>query len=380
MIRVSADGMLLEIYPDSNLPEMFPVKARFIRDVMGGIDHKGVLVKGSLRAVNAHHIFADEVISSTSLEISHYKWCTGAIDRLNIRYQELAEKGIPFSEEYKKILDHYHQHGRFAWEEFGGVMVERREASVVGFAEVLVAARTAPHPRDISADDLDAALAASDQPELLRELVELSRQVFGFYVGQFSYTINYPWVAARLAGLAPGSRVLDIGSGVSPLPLWLAKRGVLVDCVDSHPIVRTPPAADDWNEWGFFDYGPLDPKLSSHHRTIAEFTPIAGFDAIYAVCVLAHMPREAREAALCSCRGWLQPGGILLLAIDLIPSSDFLWNRYEGREVEPPIQHGTINDVLRQMEELGFQLNEAKILRTVPKSRTDLLFVSCKAA
>ncbi len=80
-----------------------------------------------------------------------------------------------------------------------------------------------------------------------------------------------------------------------------------------------------------------------------------------------------------SCREWLRQGGIFLLAIDLIPSSDFLWNRSKAREVESVVKHGTIRDVLHQLTTLGFELNESKILRTVKKSRTDLALISCRA-
>jgi hypothetical protein len=65
------------------------------------------------------------------------------------------------------------------------------------------------------------------------------------------------------------------------------------------------------------------------------------------------------------------------LAIDVILSSDFLWNRSEGLEVEAPIQHGTVADVVDQLVTLGFQMNESRILRGLYKSRTDLVFTNC---
>jgi 2-polyprenyl-3-methyl-5-hydroxy-6-metoxy-1,4-benzoquinol methylase len=233
--------------------------------------------------------------------------------------------------------------------------------------------------RDMSAEDLGAALAASDRADLLRELVDVSHAAFGFFADQFTYTINYPWVAARLEGLPAGSRVLDFGAGVSPMPLWLADRGVLVDTVDNHPIERTLPSAEDWNAWGFFDYRQLRPNVASHHCAIAEFTPVSRFDAVYSVCVLAHMPRATREDTLRRCHGWLQSGGRLLLTIDLIPATDFLWNRSEGREVEPLLVHGTVAELLCQLASIGFRLNESRVLRTLPRSRTDVLLIDCTA-
>ncbi len=222
-------------------------------------------------------------------------------------------------------------------------------------------------------------MAASGSADLLRELVEISRAAFGFFVDQFTQTINYPWVAARLEDLSAGSRVLDVGAGVSPMPLWLANRGVLVDTVDNHPITRTLPPAEDWNAWGFFDYRQLHLNAASHHEAIGEFHSACRFDAVYSICVLAHMSRVMREDTLRRCRGWLRSGGRLLLTIDLIPSTDFLWNRSEGREVEPLLVHGTADDVVRQLTSVGFRLNQSRVLRTLRRSRTDLLLIDCTA-
>jgi SAM-dependent methyltransferase len=234
-----------------------------------------------------------------------------------------------------------------------------------------------PHPRDISTADLELAMSAADRPDLLRSLVQISRGAFGFFTSHFPHTINYPWTAKWLEKLPAAAHVLDIGAGVSPLPLWLAERGCLVNTVDNHSMVRTLPATDDWNEWGFFDYGQLHQHLTAHHCAVQDFTPTSPFDAIYSVSVLAHMPREHRDLTLNCCRQWLRPGGTLLLAIDLIPSSDFLWSRSEGREVEPVIKHGATDDVLRKLEDLEFSLKSLKTFRKVYKSRTDLLCIIC---
>jgi SAM-dependent methyltransferase len=233
--------------------------------------------------------------------------------------------------------------------------------------------------RDISAADLEVALAAQPNADLLRDLVESSRNAFGFYPSHFPYTITYPWMSERIGQLPEGSRVLDIGSGLSPVPLFLARRGILVDCVDNSRHVRTLPPASGWNEWGFFDYSSFHRNLTSHHCDITEFAPAARFDAIYSVAALAHMPRTTREKSLDRCRDWLRPNGRLFLAIDIIPSTDFIWNRSEGVEVESPIRHGTIDDVLDQLQRLGFRADECRVMRTVYKSRTDLLFIACSS-
>jgi cyclopropane fatty-acyl-phospholipid synthase-like methyltransferase len=236
---------------------------------------------------------------------------------------------------------------------------------------------TPRHPRDISAADLEVAMAAQDNPDLLGQLVEISRSVFGFYPTYFPYTITYPWASERISRLPAGSHVLDIGAGVSPVPLYLATKGIVVECVDNSKHMRTLPATGAWNEWGFLDYGALHPNLKSHHCDITKFEPSGRFDVIYSIAVLAHMPRTVRENTLLRCRDWLKPPGSLLLVIDVIPSTDFIWNRSEGVEVESPIQHGTIDDLADELKRLGFRIHDWEVVRTVYKSRTDLLFIVC---
>jgi SAM-dependent methyltransferase len=163
------------------------------------------------------------------------------------------------------------------------------------------------------------------------------------------------------------------------LPVFFAEMGAIVDCVDPHPVVRTPPARADWNEWGFFEYGRVHRNLTAHHCAIADFAPSDSFDAIYSTGVIAHMRRTVREHALHRCSILLRPGGTLTLTADLVPSTDFLWNLSEGRVLEPPGQHGTVADALRELRCWGFQIREARVHRMVPRSRTDLLFINCKS-
>jgi hypothetical protein len=118
--RFARDGRAVGFQPASELKNVYPVKARFIKNLMGGADYKGVLVKGLLESVSAHHNFENEIICSRELEISHYKWTEGAIDRLRAAHRMVQDAGEPWAAEYKRVLDHYEQHGRFAWEEFGG--------------------------------------------------------------------------------------------------------------------------------------------------------------------------------------------------------------------------------------------------------------------
>jgi len=183
---------------------------------------------------------------------------------------------------------------------------------------------------------------------------------------------------ARRSGA--GRRVLDVGAGLNPLPLFLAERGAAVECVDSHYLARVPPVHPSWNEWGFYDYGRDHPNLRAHNVEALSFAPAVSFDVIYSVSVIQHMPRKTWEATLRRCPEWLGGKGRLLLTADLIPWTELLWNDAEGREVEPPGVHGDTGALIGWLEGLGFTLSEWFIRREVPKTRPDLLFVDCTLA
>jgi hypothetical protein len=118
--RFSKDGRVVSVTPDLELGEAYPIRARFIQNIMLGADFKGVLVKGLLESKSAHHTFRSEIVCSHQLDLSHYKWTEGAIERLRAAHQMVAAAGRPFALEYARVLDHYDQHGRFVWEKFGG--------------------------------------------------------------------------------------------------------------------------------------------------------------------------------------------------------------------------------------------------------------------
>jgi 2-polyprenyl-3-methyl-5-hydroxy-6-metoxy-1,4-benzoquinol methylase len=231
------------------------------------------------------------------------------------------------------------------------------------------------HPYDMDDADLARARAEARRPDLLDELVATGRAVFGFFPNHYPYTLNYPWVLERLEPLQPGARVLDVGAGVSPLPIVLAQRGLRVDCIDNSPTSRTMPATAEWNEWGFFDYSTVDPHICSYRREAHKHESARLYDRVYSVSVLAHMTRVERHKTVERVPEWLRPRGRLLLAVDLMPKSDFLWNRSGGVEVEPPTEHGTVDDLLASVEHEGLRITESTIRRTVHASRTDLLFV-----
>jgi hypothetical protein len=125
--RFSLSGQLIEFGPEADLSLIYPIKARFIRNIMGGCDHKGVLVKGNLQPAHqaGHHRFDNERALAEVLSISHYKWIPGALDRLRASHRLVLEAKITWAVEYQRALKHYEAHGRFAWEGFGGKLAEQ---------------------------------------------------------------------------------------------------------------------------------------------------------------------------------------------------------------------------------------------------------------
>jgi Glycosyl transferase family 2 len=122
--RFRADGKAADFEPGADLAKCYPVKTRFIRDVMLGRDHKAVLVKGHLKGRRGvdHHDMVGQKVASGVLEIDHYKWTAGSVERLKARCVMLREAGTEWSSEYERVVEHYETHGRFAWELFGGQM------------------------------------------------------------------------------------------------------------------------------------------------------------------------------------------------------------------------------------------------------------------
>lgn len=120
--RFSADGKAIDLEPGSDLATRHPVRARFVRDVMLGCDHKSALVKG--RPTVAPEAGQDdaprEKVASRTLEVDHYAWTAGSTERLAERCRAVAATGSEWKAPYERAIKHYESRGRFAWEEFGG--------------------------------------------------------------------------------------------------------------------------------------------------------------------------------------------------------------------------------------------------------------------
>jgi hypothetical protein len=134
--RFSVSGKIVGSEAGSDPAKAYPIKARFARNVMLGYDQKGVLVRGRLTGVPGadHHWFVGERIASANLEIAHYKWTPGSVDRLKDRCPQLRRAGTDWVSVYERAIDHYESHGRFAWEQFGGQPIGHRAERVARYA------------------------------------------------------------------------------------------------------------------------------------------------------------------------------------------------------------------------------------------------------
>lgn len=233
------------------------------------------------------------------------------------------------------------------------------------------------NPSDIALEALVWGVANSPTAGLLLELVCLSRTVLSFFPQTVIRTIEYPWIASRLRE-SRRQRILDIGAGISVVPLWLARRGAQVTTVDNHPNVREYAKRFTWNEWGFLDFGQIDARITSHHTDVATFCDPEGFDVIYSISVIEHMPAELRRRIIARLPTMLRRDGRLLLTLDLVPGTDNLWPLSEGFTVDETEPHGDLSTIVNELEASGFQLIEKTLVRAIPGSRTDIAMLDLR--
>ena len=208
--RFSRDGQVAGFEPGSELRQVFPIRARFINKVMLGADHKGVLVKGQLDSEVAHHSFVGEVVCSRQLDLSHYKWFDGALDRVRDAHRMLVEADKPWAVEYQRALEHYARNGRFAWEQFGGE----------------------PDPFGAGAQDAADMAAPTRVSDDVSEFVERSAAIPGWTRGADAEAVAH----ASLA-LGDNAVIVEVGVFLGSCTVLLAgprrRRGNgLVHCVD----------------------------------------------------------------------------------------------------------------------------------------------------
>lgn len=230
---------------------------------------------------------------------------------------------------------------------------------------------------DIGDETLDKVLPTLNNPGLVLELVEISRSMFGWFTKHPTRIHEYPWVVSQVPNCAD-KRILDIGSGLSPLPWYFANRGAKVVTIDNSKKIRdsnSDPA--DWNEWGYYDYSVHGPNITSLNQDIVEARfESCSFDFIYSISVVEHLHSSLRSKMWKYIHGCMRDHGKLILTVDLIPGTDLLWNYSEGIMVENTERHGNLSSLTAEISDVGFENIERTFLRRVPDCRVDCAFLS----
>jgi 2-polyprenyl-3-methyl-5-hydroxy-6-metoxy-1,4-benzoquinol methylase len=229
---------------------------------------------------------------------------------------------------------------------------------------------------DIAEEKLDMLRRISPTPELLDEIVSLSRDKFGWYTHQRLRGLEYPWIVSNISTIA-GAKILDIGSGVSPLPILLAGKGASVTTVDYSDLIRDPSERESWNEWGFLDYSFFDPRIQSFNVSILNLSLAFSVDCIYSISVIEHMPAEVRRGFLAKVASLSSSGGQLLVTVDLEPSSNRLSNRDRGKIVEDPDLHGSLADIENEIRQF-YSIEKTEIIRRLSDKAGDAAFIRAK--
>ncbi len=230
---------------------------------------------------------------------------------------------------------------------------------------------------DIGNESLEIVLENFKSLEPLFTLVNLSRKTFGFFNKTITRCYEYPFIVKEIGGIS-GKRVLDIGTGLSPLPLFLAEQGASVVTVDNSTIVRSiDQTKENWDGWGYFDYGELSDNIISYNEDIFSINLSSdSLDCIYSVSVIEHLPVATRRSMWPIITELLIKKGTLLLTMDLVPNTYSLWNYCQGEIVDSVDAHGDIEVIKEEIDIAGLTINDCNYLRNLPDSKVDVVLLS----
>ncbi len=230
-----------------------------------------------------------------------------------------------------------------------------------------------PHPRDFGSKTLESLIDRIPDPAGLLTMRLSARTQTGFYPDHSPRLWEYP-VVARLVmeNLDPGSRLVDVGAGVSPLAPFLSSRGYLVETVDPSPIQRDWSDHQEWNEWHFLDYAAAGLASRSWNCALDRVPSRPFFDGAYSVSVIEHVPAEQRRALLADMSARTRTGGLVVLTIDLQPGTDDLWNYNLGVQVDDPSEHGTLQSVVEECSAVGLELFYEERVRDWPMTHVEI--------
>jgi len=192
--------------------------------------------------------------------------------------------------------------------------------------------------------------------EPLLKIINYSKQHFGWYSRHTPRLFEYPWFIRQIINPRE-KKILDIGTGITSLPIFLANEGAKIVTVDNnHTIRELNDEKSIWNEWGFFDYSKINKNISSYNSSIESINfQKEDFDYIYSVSVIEHLPKSSRKILWEKINYWLKIDGTLLLTIDLMKDTDELYNIDEYQTIDSE-NHGTLDDIKKEFIQNGFKL------------------------
>ncbi len=238
----------------------------------------------------------------------------------------------------------------------------REDSGITTF--VVLRQPPSPHPRDLRAATLSSVIDRHPDPTALLALRLGGQRTFGFFPDHAPRLWEYPVTTGLIfEHLQAGSRVVDVGAGITPVAPFLTARGYVVDTVDPSDILRIWPPTQDWNEWGYLDYAEAGLGHRSWNCTLDQLPKSSVFDAVVSVSVIEHIPATNRRALLKAIAARLGPGGVMILTVDLTRGGVDLWNRNMGQIVDKPGRHGTFQDLISEGSSAGFELVRTEVVR-----------------
>jgi hypothetical protein len=189
-----------------------------------------------------------------------------------------------------------------------------------------------------------------------RHLQHLSRAYFGWTTSHTVRWWEYSWVMRQVEGRLEGRvpTALDVGAGMSPIPLALSELGLSTIAADPDSQKQTGRYVG--GEWSWTDYGAWGVRSVRAGIEDAVYKP-GTLGIAVSVSVVEHVPARVRRHGLKQLAVELERGGLLVLTVDLVPGGRQLWNRVLGVEVEPLSTHGTVTDLIAEADSVGLRLD-----------------------